>query len=623
MPPGSAPPLGETASAREPALHVVKLGSATLTHPHVFDEVAALRARGARVLLIAGGAQGIAEHYRRTGREIRTLLSRAGDEIRYCPPEEMRHIVAAYEEVTLPLVERELTRRGLSVYASVARTGALVTAAPNGPLRVRDGDRLRLVRDHRAGTVHRVDAPRVTALLDAFDVVCLSPPVAATDDGTPLNVDADVLAATLARALNADHLRLVTGTAGLLADPADPTSTLRHLGRGEGGRYARGRMRQKVRAAEIAIDGPSDTAITGPHTLSTTGATRFWAATPPAADLTLLSRTVQISSVSRDERELAVLLADWCAEQGIKSEIDAVGNLVATKGAGERRLLMLGHLDTVPYRWPVRWDGETLSGRGSVDAKGSLVAFLETLAAYEPPEGVELRVVGAVEEEITGAGAFHVRDSYPADAVIVGEPSGAAALTLGYYGLVKIRLHTRECVGHTAGEGVRTAGDRLVEALTAVRAAVTATAPDALTATLGVRALNEGDVQAGEAVVDVRLPPGHAVETLLEALGAAVSEPVRLDVLRATPGVATPRTSPLVKAFQRAFRTEESRPRYLMKKGSSDMNTLATTWRGVPMVAYGPGDASLDHTPAEHLPAAEFRQARRLLTAAVREWSTM
>lgn len=64
-------------------------------------------------------------------------------------------------------------------------------------------------------------------------------------------------------------------------------------------------------------------------------------------------------------------------------------------------------------------------------------------------------------------------------------------------------------------------------------------------------------------------------------------------------------------------------PRYLMKKGSSDMNTLATTWRGVPMVAYGPGDARLDHTPDEHLHADEFRRAQRLLTAAVREWSSM
>ncbi|MET9374501.1 M20/M25/M40 family metallo-hydrolase [Streptomyces sp. NPDC002992] len=617
------PALGEVASSREAALYVVKLGSATLLHSQVFDELLELSRRGARLLVIAGGAAGIREHYARTGREIRTLVSRNGDEIRYCPPEEMPHIVAAYEEVTLPLVEEELTRRGLSVFAAVARTGALVKATVNGPLRVREDGRTRLIRDHRAGTVSSVDVPRLTGLLATFDVVCLSPPVADADGGTALNVDADVLAAEAARALDADHLRLVTGTAGLLTDPADPTSSLRHLTEGEGRRYAKGRMRQKVRAAEIALKGTSDTAITGPHTLSAAGATWFWRAPAPAPDLDLLSRAVELSSVSRDEREIAEFLAEWCAEHGIKAEVDAANNLVATKGAGAKRLLMLGHLDTVPHRWPVRWDGEVLSGRGSVDAKGSLVTYLQTLAAFDPPEGVEVRVVGAVEEEITGAGAFHVRDAYPADAVIVGEPSGAEALTLGYYGLVKVRYAVEEPTGHTAGEGVRTAGDRMVEVLAKVPGTVAGLHPDALTAVLGVRALNQGDAQVGEAVVDVRVPPGLDVDATVDALRALAAAPVRIDVLRATPGVATRRTSPLVKSFQRAFAESGVTPRYLMKKGSSDMNTLATTWHGIPMVAYGPGDAKLDHTPDEHLHADEFRRAQRLLAAAVREWSLL
>ncbi|MFJ9418692.1 M20/M25/M40 family metallo-hydrolase [Streptomyces sp. NPDC101227] len=617
------PTLGEVASSRDAALYVVKLGSASLAHTQVFDELRALHERGARLLVIAGGAAGITEHYRTIGRDIRTLTSRDGDDVRYCPPDEIPHIVAAYEQVTLPSIEKELTGRGMSVFATVSRTGSLVRAKANGPLRVVEDGRTRLVRDHRAGTVTDVDVPRLTSLLSAFDVVCLSPPVAADDGGTALNVDADVLAAEVAKALDADHLRLVTGTAGLLTDPASPTSTLRHAHAGEGQRYARGRMRQKVRAAEIALEGTCDIAITGPHTLSTAEATWFWRAPAPAADLTLLARAVELSSVSRDEQEIAEFLARWCTEQGIDAKIDAAGNLVATRGSGSRRLLMLGHLDTVPHRWPVRWDGEELTGRGSVDAKASLVTYLQTLADIDVPDGVQLRVVGAVEEEITAAGAFHVRDHYPADAVIIGEPSGAAALTIGYYGLVKVRLSVSEHTEHTAGKGVSTAGDRMVESLRAVRQAVERLDQEAMTAVLGIHALNRGDVQAGEAVVDVRVPPALDVDELLAALRASVAAPVELEVLRATPGVATGRSSSLVKVFQRAFRAAEVTPRFLLKKGSSDMNTLATTWQGVPMVAYGPGDAKLDHTPHEHIGAAEFRAARTVLAAAVREWSAL
>lgn len=612
--------LGEVASARSSALHVVKVGSTSLSHDRVFDEIRALRSRGARVLLVVGGAAGVAEYYERIGWEVRTVTSRSGDVIRYCPPEEMPHIIAAYEQLTLPRVEERLTSQGLSVFAVTAHRGSLVTARANGPLRVMVDGRTRLIRDHRAGTIDKVDTARLRLLLSAFDVVCLSPPVADLAGGTALNVDADVLAAEAALALDADHLRLVTGTNGLLKVPEEPTSTLRDLLPGEGQDYARGRMRQKVRAAEIALRGAGDVAITGRHTLSTAHGTRFWRAAAPAPDLELLSRTVEIASVSEDEHELAEFLANWCAENGIKAEVDEVGNLVATRGEGPRRMLLLGHLDTVPHRWPVRWEGQTLTGRGSVDAKASLVTFLQALRDVPIPHDAQLRVVGAVQEEVTGLGAFHVRDYYPADAVVIGEPSGVSALTIGYYGLVKVRISVSEPTAHTAGKGVRTAGDRLVEVLHGVRRGIESLHPAVLIAVLGVRAQNHGDVQMGEAVVDVRLPPELAVEELVACIRSRVAEPVKAEVLRAVPGKVVSRSTTLVKSFHRAFGAAGVKPRFLLKKGSSDMNTLATTWNGVPMVAYGPGDAKLDHTPEERVEGPEFRRAQRILQAALREW---
>ncbi|GAB1822148.1 M20/M25/M40 family metallo-hydrolase [Herbidospora sp. RD11066] len=689
--------LGEVATTHTAALYVVKIGSASLAHEKIFDEVARLRGRGARILLVAGGAAGIRAHYEAIGRPVRNLLLKNGSEARYCPPEEMSHIVAAYERVTLPRVREALTSRGLTCFTSTAQAGSLVTADPNPPLRARlnepsvtdlnpplrarlnepstadlnpplsgqelstaDPDpalrtgvnghelspanpdpasrarvsgqgpstadpsshasgpgRSLIIRDHRAGTVAEVATECLVQLLDAFDVVCVAPPVAASDGGAPLNVDADVLAAELANALDADHLRLVTGTPGLLADPSSDISGIPDIGRGEGLRYAQGRMRQKVRAAEIALDGNADVAITGPHSLQV--GTRFWRADPPADDLTLLTRAVEISSVSRDERELAEYLVEWCRQRGIEADVDDAGNFVALKGSGRRRLLMLGHLDTVPHRWPVHWDDGTISGRGCVDAKGSLVAYLETLHDLDVPPDIQVRVVGAVEEEITSAGAFFVRDHYKADAVVIGEPSGAGALTIGYYGLLKVRIGVADPVGHTAGQGVTTAADQMVDVLARLRDGLAEEGPDALLAVLGIHAVNGGDVQRGEAVVDVRVPSTMSLDDLIGHF-RQVAHPIEIEVLRATPGHVTARTSPLVKAFSRAFKAEGVVNRFLAKKGSSDMNTLATTWHGVPMVAYGPGDAKLDHTPHEHLEAAEYRRARSVLSRAVAEW---
>ncbi|GGL05931.1 bifunctional protein: acetyl-glutamate kinase; acetyl-ornithine deacetylase [Sphaerisporangium melleum] len=614
-------PAALKATSPHRALYVVKLGSATLRHTEVFDELAELAGRGVRLLVVTGGAADIKLHYALIGRPIRTLVLRGGDEVRYCPPEEMTHIIDAYEQITLPRVREELGRRGLSVFATTGRVEELVSATPNGPIRALDGDRQRFVRDHRAGTVARVDAARLTELLEAFDVVCVSPPVAATDGGSALNVDADVLAAEAALALGASHLRLVTGTAGLLTDPSDPASTLPHATAGEGMAYAGGRMKQKVRAAELALAGTPDIAITGPHTLDARRGTRFWRAPAPAADLGLLANMVELSSVSGDERELAEYLVDWCQANGVDAEIDPAGNLVATRGGGPRRLLMVGHMDTVPHLWPVRWDGETITGRGCVDAKGGLAAFLATLAALDVPEDATVRVIGTVEEERTAAGAFYARDHYPADAVIVGEPSGAAALTIGYHGVCKVRLSVAQTTAHTAGKAARTAASRIADAVIAAEAEVAYLGADTLFNVLGLRGGSQGGTQTAEAVLDVRVPPGTSPQDIIEAVRRSAPDPVRAEVLLATPAVATPRTSALVKAFTRALRAATgASPRLLAKKGSSDMNTLATTWQGVPMVAYGPGDASLDHTPDERLDAAEYRLATTVLADAVRRW---
>ncbi|MFD9096135.1 M20/M25/M40 family metallo-hydrolase [Streptomyces collinus] len=605
-------------------LYVIKVGSATLDRETIHKEIADVAARGARVLLVAGGATGIARHYAAVGRPVPTLRLANGDEVRYCPPEEMDHLVDAYERVTLPAVAHGLRALGLKAFTAVAARNGLVVGRANRPLKALSAEgRPVVVRDHRAGVPVEADTGALNALLDAYDVVCLSPPVADRDGGAALNVDADVLAAVLAVALDADHLRLVTGTAGLLTDPADPDSTLSDAGPGDGARYAGGRMRQKVRAAEIALEGGSaDVAITGPHTMGEpSGWTRFWRTRGPAEDLDLLTRAVSVPSVSGDEAELASCLAAWCRGRGIEARIDAAGNLVASRGAGSRALLLLGHLDTVPHRWAPEWRDGELWGRGSVDAKGSLAAFLEVLADADVPEDGRLVVVGAVEEEISSSkGAFHVRDHYPADAVVIGEPSGSRKLTLGYFGLFKLAVTASVPTGHSAGLDAVSAPDRLTRVLGEIRASVLAQAPEALSAVIDIRCARGRERDRADGTLNFRVPPGADLEALRGAALQHAGDGVEIEVLRATPGHQGGRSGPLAKAFTRAFAAAGVKPRFVVKKGTSDMNTLATTWRDVPMVAYGPGDSALDHTDEERIGGEEYRAARALLAAAVDRW---
>ena len=64
----------------------------------------------------------------------------------------------------------------------------------------------------------------------------------------------------------------------------------------------------------------------------------------------------------------------------------------------------------------------------------------------------------------------------------------------------------------------------------------------------------------------------------------------------------------------RAIRAMDAEPRFVVKTGTSDMNIVGPAWPEMPIIAYGPGDSSLDHTPSEHLSLTEYHGAIAVLT---------
>ena len=69
-----------------------------------------------------------------------------------------------------------------------------------------------------------------------------------------------------------------------------------------------------------------------------------------------------------------------------------------------------------------------------------------------------------------------------------------------------------------------------------------------------------------------------------------------------------------MRSFLAGLRSHDSGAQlgFVLKTGTSDMNVVAPIWR-CPIVAYGPGDSSLDHTPNEHLQLNEYWKAINVL----------
>jgi LysW-gamma-L-lysine carboxypeptidase len=315
------------------------------------------------------------------------------------------------------------------------------------------------------------------------------------------------------------------------------------------------------------------------------------------------------------------------ARRGLRAHVDAVGNAVGEVGTEGPLVVLLGHMDTAPGRVPVRRAGDRLYGRGAVDAKGPLAAFICAAARLADSGcadrlGLRLVMVGAVEEEsATSRGARHVAVTYRPDACVIGEPSRWDRVTLGYKGRLLVEYALDQDAAHTAGAGA-TAAERSVafwNGIVALAGAANGAARrefERLSPTLRrIEAASDGLCDRAQLEVSLRLPPGcdmYALEAQIQSLAGAAT--VRFG--GEEPAYLAPKNTPLVRAFLGAIRAQEAAPAFVLKTGTSDMNVVGPHW-GCPILAYGPGDAALDHTPDEHICLAEYGRSIAVLTRAL------
>lgn len=321
-------------------------------------------------------------------------------------------------------------------------------------------------------------------------------------------------------------------------------------------------------------------------------------------------------------------------------------------------------------------DDEVLYGRGSVDAKGPLATFVAAGArldsAWARAANLRVVVVGAVEEEAaTSKGARFIasrfdgaREPVP-EACVIGEPSRWYRITLGYKGRLILDLVARQPMAHTAGPDASVAMVVVdVWNWIAAHAAEVnkdrAKAFDRLTPSLRrfvTAAASEMD-EVVDAQIAWRLPPGLDAGAMVSSLlswavshiGSGTPAPVADGEAYLAPGAFAggtgvpiilsgarttmefrfrgreepwrgDRQNALVRSFLSAIRSADPTvtPGFVFKTGTSDMNVVAPVWR-CPIVAYGPGDSALDHTPHEHVSLDEYWRAVQVLEAAIRRF---
>lgn len=349
---------------------------------------------------------------------------------------------------------------------------------------------------------------------------------------------------------------------------------------------------------------------------------------------TLLEELVAIASPSGDEGAATEYVASYLKQHGVAVEllgetVLARVRLGETSGdARGPRILLNSHLDTVPVgadwtRNPLgEWDGDTLYGRGSNDAKASAASMIWALvdlaqnASSVTARGEVWMALTACEETSNEGMQRVVEREGTFDAGITGEPTGLE--------VVRAQSGLAVLVANWGGRSCHAAHVSRVDhdnALTKAASELANVSPyvtlDEEHELLGKSTVVASVFNAGtrhnvvpdraEAVFDARLAPPHNAEevaTLLRSKLPTATVTVRSG--RLTP-VEVPSDHPVVQSALRASGRAEA-------IGSATMSDMALL-RGTPSVKCGPGQTVRSHTTDEFVLRSEVEEGARFYRA--------
>ena len=344
-----------------------------------------------------------------------------------------------------------------------------------------------------------------------------------------------------------------------------------------------------------------------------------------------LEKALKLYTPSLREKSLADFLADKCDDLGFRDiHADDVGNIIATKGSGSPKILLCGHMDTVPGRIRVRKEGDYIFGRGSSDAKGPLIAMLFAAASAQEKTGTVI-FVGAVDEEGNATGIKSLtKDKPDVDYAIFGEPSGTNQITIGYKGRIAINLKINvENSAHASapwlaknaihesslfvneiknvlesGQENKKKGMMLTATLTEIKGGLS----------------HNVTPRECDSTLDIRIPVGISCKSVEEKISKAVQEISKKQQVEAfysiideTEPFEAEHNSPLVRALTLGILDiEKNRPTLIRKTGTGDMNVIGNSL-SIPVVTYGPGDPHAAHTIDEKISIDEYLRGIEVL----------
>ena len=240
------------------SITVVKLGGTEgVDFSAISKDAAALLQQGQKLVLVHGGSAEANALGEALGAPPRFITSPSGYTSRYTDRKTLEIFVMAVNGKVNTLLVEQLQMLGVNALGLSGLDGKLMQATRKDSIQsVENGKRI-IVRDDYTGKIEQVNAGLLQTLLEAGYLPVIAP-VAVSQKGEALNVDADRAAAMVAAALQVETLLLLTAVPGLMKNFPDESTVIKQLPQNQlpvALEAAQGRMKKKVLGAEEALKG--------------------------------------------------------------------------------------------------------------------------------------------------------------------------------------------------------------------------------------------------------------------------------------------------------------------------------------------------------------------------------
>jgi len=237
-------------------MFVVKVGGRKgLDYDAVCTDIAELFKEGRQLILVHGGSYQTNVVAQQLGHPPEFVTSVSGYVSRRTDRRTLDIFVMVYCGKMNKSIVESLQKQGVNAVGLSGIDGRLLEGKRKSAIKVVIDGRKRVLRDDYTGTVKQVNTHLLRLLLDAGYLPVISP-LAISFASEAMNVDGDRAAASIAAAMDAEQLIILSSVPGLLREFPDESTLIEHIPARHVETYmgfAEGRMKKKVMGAAEAI----------------------------------------------------------------------------------------------------------------------------------------------------------------------------------------------------------------------------------------------------------------------------------------------------------------------------------------------------------------------------------